>query len=278
MKKKTKKTKTRKRKITKKKKNIIDVPIAKYVSKGSEETDGDMFYKYTNYNIIFLFFKYLLNNNTKLKEILCFPQKIYEWNNIFINIYLDKKGINNKQKLISKFKSNNIFTDIDNVKTIINNCEINNCRFFIFIFALTTNMNVRYSHANIVIGDIKEKTVELFEPHGKRHYDSELDELLGAYNISDKLIKKFFKHIIPNYKYISPQIYLPSKGLQGSVDAFSGICITWTMLYLHYRILNPQKNKKTIINHLKTLKRNFILRYIKYVELEIKKNYDNDLI
>jgi hypothetical protein len=269
MKRRTKKLKikTRKtRKTRKNKNNIIDVPIAKYISKGSEETEGDIYYKYSHYNIIFLFFNNLLKNNNKLKEILCFPDNIYDWNDIFIKIFLNKKAIDNKNIFL-----NNITTDTENVKNIINKCEINKCRFFVLVIALQTSLINNESHANIVIGDIKEQTVELFEPHGKRHQDSELDGLLGGYDISNKYIKRFLKHIIPHYKYISPKMFLPSKGLQENVDAFNGLCITWTMLYLHYRILNPQKNRNTIINYIKKLKHNFILRYVKYVELEIKK-------
>ena len=57
----------------------------------------------------------------------------------------------------------------------------------------------------MIIIDTKRKTVELFEPHGKRSEDTTMDSLEGAYNISDKLLKKYFHKFFPDYKYISPQ-------------------------------------------------------------------------
>ena len=126
------------------------------------------------------------------------------------------------------------------------------------------------SHANIVIIDLQEKTIELFEPHGKRTELSTLDSLEGAYHMSDKLLKKMFSNILPKYKYISPQTYLPTYGLQARIDAYTGLCVTWSIMYVHYRLLNPNMNRKTIVRYMSKLKKNFLLKYAKYVEETIK--------
>ena len=73
-----------------------------------------------------------------------------------------------------------------------------------------------------------------------------MDSLEGAYNISDKLLKKYFHKFFPDYKYISPQDYLPSYGFQAKIDAYSGLCVTWSTMYLHYRVLNPDLTSKKL--------------------------------
>ena len=85
----------------------------------------------------------------------------------------------------------------------------------------------------MIIIDTKKKLIELFEPHGKRNTSTTMDSLVGAYNISDKLIKKYFKKYFPEYKYISPKVNFPSYGLQAKVDAFNGMCVTYCIMYLH---------------------------------------------
>ena len=118
--------------------------------------------------------------------------------------------------------------------------------------------------------DLKEKSIELFEPHSKTTELSTLDSLEGAYTISNRLLRKTFSEILPKYSYIAPNDYLPRYGLQSKTDAYTGLCITWSMIYVHYRILNPEKSRKEIIKHMNKIKRRFILRYAGYVEQLIK--------
>ena len=63
----------------------------------------------------------------------------------------------------------------------------------------------------------------------------------------------------------------PEDGLQVRLDAFSGLCVTWSILYLHYRILNPDLNPKKLMEYLdKTFTVKKILRYTRYVEEVLK--------
>ena len=60
-------------------------------------------------------------------------------------------------------------------------------------------------------------------------------------------------------------------GLQARLDAFSGLCVTWAILYMHYRLLNPDIDPKKLISYLdKKATKNFLLRYTKYVEDVLK--------
>ena len=80
-----------------------------------------------------------------------------------------------------------------------------------------------------------------------------------------------FKMYLPDFTYIPPSKYEPKDGLQERLDAFSGMCVTWSILYLHYRILNPDIPPKRLINYLdKKITRNVLLRYTKYVEDVLK--------
>ena len=53
---------------------------------------------------------------------------------------------------------------------------------------------------------------------------------------------------LPDFKYIPPSKYEPEEGLQARLDAYSGLCVTWSILYLHYRVLNPDVLKKNWFN------------------------------
>ena len=54
----------------------------------------------------------------------------------------------------------------------------------------------------------------------------------------------------PGFRYIPPNKYEAEEGLQMKLDAFSGLCVTWSILYLHYRILNPDIQPAKLIRYL----------------------------
>ena len=127
------------------------------------------------------------------------------------------------------------------------------------------------THANVLLIDSKLNTVELFEPHGGRNSDSELESISRAYYKINKNIKRFFKQYFPRLKFISPSTYEPTEGLQARLDAFSGLCVTWSIMYLHYRILNPDVSPKKLIEYMEhRVTRPFLLKYTKYVEDTLK--------
>ena len=77
--------------------------------------------------------------------------------------------------------------------------------------------------------------------------------------------------MLPTYEYIPPSKYEPKYGLQERLDAFSGLCVTWGILYLHSRVLNPDIPPKRLIDYLdKKINKNVLLRYTKYVEDTLK--------
>ena len=145
-------------------------------------------------------------------------------------------------------------------------------RFCPIILSVDMTDNGEYdSHANIIIIYHDKKAIELFEPHGARDNDSELESISRAYFKVSKNVHKFFKMYLPGFRYIPPNKYEAKEGLQMRLDAWSGLCVTWSILYLHYRILNPDVNPKDLINYLeKKITKSVLLRYTRYVEELLK--------
>ena len=259
---------TKKKKITKKKTkkktkkfNVIDVPLADKVSLGSEASIGSIDYHYQKYYNTFAFIKKVINKDDKLKKRVCIPNtsnwlpsfmKVEFFKNVeLVDSYLDSV------KPVDIFASKEKFID-----------EINRCmKYRLIPISLEIIVPNAGTHANIILIDSKKKTVELFEPHGARSNDSELESISRAYFKVSKNVHKFVRNYLPGFKYIPPSKYETEDGLQARLDAFSGLCITWSILYLHYRILNPDLNPKKLMEYLdKTFTKNKIIRYTRYIE------------
>ena len=269
---KTKKNKsTRSKTRSKRLKNkikITDVPISNRVSMGTLASLGDVEYHYQSYDNIFNFLK-ILKKDKKINELLCFPLEKNDWLNTFIKINLNTENVKRSELVLKNIELRNEKENIKIIYDLVKVCENEGKRFFICTVMLIVPGKPG-SHANIIVIDLKEKTIELFEPHGKRTELSTLDSLEGAYHISDKLLKKMFKDILPKYRYISPQTYLPTYGLQARIDAYTGLCVTWSIMYVHYRLLNPNINRKTLVRHMSKLSKNFLLKYARYIEEKVK--------
>jgi hypothetical protein len=236
-----------KKKSNRKKKKIKDPPFAKSINKGSDATEGLINYHYQHYSNITDYISYLYQSNKKY-------QNIY-----FINCTLifnqHKKTILPKY-ISKKHLKEQILTGTDK-------------RFIpIILETIITGKN----HANIIIIDNNKKNIELFEPHGNRGDESSLHNIKKSYKIKKDKVKIFFKNILPKYKFISVADKLKQKHrLQSRYDSNSGYCITWSLLYFHYRILNPNISYNRIIHYIdKKIKLNDLLRYAKNVEDTLK--------
>ena len=192
-------------------------------------------------------------------RILCVPNFILKWGNYATRAAV-AYVISTKQLFISNAM----------IKSI-NKCSKNNSfRFIYFSFVLINSLDDNISHSNIVIIDLFKNTIELFEPHG--HYNTETSKII------DKLVfKKILKKIkLDKFKYIPPSYISPKLGIQSKADAYCGMCITVSMMYLHLRILNPDINQKKIVKHLLSYSRpklkEVILKYARHVEETLKKN------
>lgn len=264
-----KKNKKKSIKGKKRRVKIVDVPVSDKISLGSFESMGEKGYHYQAYRMIFLYFNKLLSMNTHLEKLLCFPKKEDDWMNSFFKLNLNDDDIKSSELLIQNISFLDPNANLQKIIDLVKTCQNKNKRFFMLSVALVVPGKPG-THANMIVMDLKKKTAELFEPHSKRTEQSTLDSLVGAYKISDDLLRKLFRKILPEFKYISPQDYLKTWGLQGKKDAYGGLCVTWTAMYLHYRVLNPNVSREDIIKHLDTLSKNFLLKYVKHIEETIK--------
>ena len=81
---------------------------------------------------------------------------------------------------------------------------------------------------------------------------------------------------LEDFKYLSPKDLSPYMGVQSHADAYCGMCVTISMMYLHLRILNPDISQKKLVKFLikrdKKKLRSMILKYAKHVENTLKYN------
>lgn len=271
--KKTKKTRKKltRKKLTRNKENIIDVPLAKDTSKGSRASIGSINYHYQEFSNTFTYFNILLKRNKKFRKLFCIPDVSESWMRAFLIQEFKKIGDDNYETLSIR-PIDNIIPIKDFIKKI-NDC-LKTHQIVPINFTLATPEYGK--HANMIIFDSKNKTIEHFEPHGY-HEDSQWS-ISRAYIKSMQGVKRFASKYYPNYKIITPKDYEPKNGLQATIDAFGGMCVSWSILYLNYRILNPDVPVKRLVRHInKKIKRNKLLRFTRYVELILKKYKKFDL-
>lgn len=260
----TKKKKISKKKTKKKTKkfNVIDVPLADKVSLGSEASIGSIDYHYQKYYNTFAFIKKVINKDDKLKKLVCIPDTTDSWMKSFMKVHFFT-GIESIKSHLESVKPADPFISKEYFINEVKKC-MDHRLVPISLEIVVPNVG---THANIIIIDTKKKTFELFEPHGARSNDSELESISRAYFKVSKNVHKFVRMNFPDFTYIPPSKYEPEDGLQVRLDLFSGLCVTWSILYLHYRILNPDLNPKKLMEYLdKTFTKNKIIRYTRYIE------------
>ena len=119
--------------------------------------------------------------------------------------------------------------------------------------------------------DTEFKRVELLEPHGYKSKDSTVEGISSAYYNKAKAIKHFFKKVMPNFKFINTVDIINKPSFQANFDAHSGYCVTWSILYAHYRILNPDVPLEKLIEYMDSkVNTQYLLKYAAYIEEVLK--------
>lgn len=127
-------------------------------------------------------------------------------------------------------------------------------------------------HANILLYDLQNMTVERFEPYGNSNLiESEIDDIL-----EEELTWN------TGLKYLRPKDYLPYAGFQTISNEndpanqkpgdFGGFCLAWCLWYLESRILNPEIEPKILVNKLINKLSSFDIKFIEYI-----RNYANKI-
>jgi len=98
-------------------------------------------------------------------------------------------------------------------------------------------------HANVIVIDNQEKTVERFEPNG---YSDKHDSLANNF-MAKHFVPKYFN----GYKYLPPLSFMPKIGPQRkqteTVDNDFGFCAIFSTMYAHLRLVNPDIPQKNIV-------------------------------
>ena len=161
----------------------------------------------------------------------------------------------------------------------------------------------RTSHSNVIIFDIRRKTIERFDPHGGNYYsnvglayDPEnlktnrkdfkfgkvekqkikiRSDALFNQEIIDRILNTEFKKILPEYTFYGTNITTPYLGPQVKVDEFDGLCVTWSCMYMILRLLNPDLSPADVtvkmIDGTPQQLRNRILRFQKFIIRTLQK-------
>ena len=208
--------------------------------------DNGIFMKhcfYTGNPIDILFGLIMLNNDFKkngLNIILDYPLTI---NNLLENHYF-KLGIN--YPYVNDFSNIEIiwsyqkifypsFFDFE-VKS-----RIKTSKYIIIPIGIDISLG---SHANILFWDVKNKTIERFEPNGSNYpigfnYNPEL---------LDEILEEKFKSFDSKIKYYKPYMFLPTVGFQllenlendkcKKIGDPNGFCSVWCAWWVYQRMLN----------------------------------------
>ena len=265
-----KRVKTKRKANSKTKTKIVDPPFARTISKGTAaspglgpedccsidyETDGTD-YHYQSYENVAVFLESIIKTNPSIqKDIFLFD----DTSDAFLD--LDLKRGNLKPLFLSHKKF---------VQALRNGLKTKS-RFIPVILNLTISQGD--NHANILVINKKTKQIELFEPHGARTSSSELGGIQSAYKKKKTILKKFFKGILPDYKVTNVVDAVKQTAFQMTEDpkGHTGFCVTWSILYAHYRFLNPNVPLGDLVRYMHhKITARLILRYAKYIETIVK--------
>lgn len=127
-------------------------------------------------------------------------------------------------------------------------------------------------HANVLIYDFKNMTVERFEPYGNSTFvDNSLDEVL-----EEELTWN------TGLKYLRTGDFLPWAGFQTISDEtnlinkkagdFGGFCLAWCLWYLETKLKNPDVDSKTLVSKLIHKITKLDIKFSEYI-----RNYSNKI-
>ena len=181
----------------------------------------------------------------------------------------------------------NIFIP-SNFKNIINKCKNDNKNMVICDLSLLSSDDMMSaSHANVLTFDLQRRIIERFDPHGNNIYETinKNEEIIGRkdfkfgeqkkssalfnQDLIDLELRNIFNKIIPEFKYSGTYETCPYLGPQIKTDAYDGLCVTWSAMYMLLRLLNTQLNPveitKKMIEGTNQQLLSKILRFQKYV-------------
>ena len=186
-----------------------------------------------------------------------------------------------------------------NLKETIIKCT-NNKKYMVvcnLILVFGDDFRNAIGHANVIIFDIYNKIIERFDPHGGStvilnensndrtgNKDFKFGNKIKSNAVADQIyldsqLKKQFEKILPDYKYLGTDDTCPYLGPQMKADAYQGLCLTWSIMYMLLRVLNPKLKPvdvtKNMIKGTISEIKDKLLRFQKFVIEKVKKMNEN---
>jgi len=123
--------------------------------------------------------------------------------------------------------------------------KINTSKYIVIPIGIETSIG---AHANILFWNVKNKTIERFEPNGANYpFNFNYNPLL-----LDNLLEDKFKQFDNNIKYYPPSSFLPIIGFQflenieiinsKKIGDPDGFCAVWCIWWIYQRMLNIDNN------------------------------------
>lgn len=171
---------------------------------------------------------------------------------------------------IISYYSNTEFYIHPYLNNLINTEKYNKNKRFAIVFLSLVYDNVL--HANVLIYDFKNLTLERFEPFGNTSLiENSIDDLL-----EEELTWS------TGFKYLRPKDFLPYAGFQTISDEtnlintkagdFGGFCLAWCLWYIELRIKNPDINPKILIIKIINKLNNMEYKFVEHI-----RNYSNKI-
>lgn len=186
---------------------------------------------------------FLISSNMFGREVVCivknydFRMQIqlgYKSNGLGrITLLIDKK----RNKVIGAHVQSDLLDQLDK-------CKGNG----IALLQLSTKDVGGSRHSNALVIDLKNKTIERFEPHGQKGSTvAFIDKFFET-----KLLREHFR----GFTYIRPEQFCPYIGPQTlgakhkrlSINKNDGgYCVPFTLLYMHLRLIHPDFNRDRVV-------------------------------
>lgn len=154
----------------------------------------------------------------------------------------------------------------------LKNCGVNT-RYYVIPIMLQFNESM--SHANIVIIDNKNKTIELYEPHGTHMLTN---NIIMDFD-TEYHIRHVLNMVVNTWNFVFKNVHnkcpIGFQNKQSNVNRESSLCVSWILFFIHTRMLNLDKSSDDIIEYFDKFKPIdldlYIRKYTALIELETSK-------
>lgn len=137
----------------------------------------------------------------------------------------------------------------DDLTDLLDRCERAGKRFVVLNFGIYPSADLRTGHANALIFDLQRRSIERYEPSNQTNASF------------DRTLSKLFTRELDGWKWNGART---SAGGQEAADSFDGMCVTFSLMYVLLRLLNPDAPpsavRRYIVHHSRKSLRDDILR------------------